>query len=251
MLANVWPVPGMVVPAYSCGAEQLGVHPGHAGHQAGVDGVRTEVGGVHGRDAVDPAADGVPLALTGGGGGDEGHDGGRGRQVGRAGRRRGRWWPDHVGFGMAPAAGLPPLGGACHVYQVFSAQVTMPPPPWSRTHSVSRLPTVGPRAGSVAAEPSETHTGESSTRITSEDGRLRVATDDRRSLPALLLAQGPAFAPGAAWPGRGRGGVSRSARHAAGWSRPRGGRPAPSVTASSWSKMMSAGTVLRGPRPTS
>ena len=56
-----------------------------------------------------------------------------------------------TGFGMAPAAGLPPLGGACHVYQVFSAQVTMPPPPWSRTHSVSRLPIVGPRAGLVAA----------------------------------------------------------------------------------------------------
>ena len=68
---------------------------------------------------------------------------------------------DDVGFGMAPAAGLPPLGGACQVYQVFSAQVTMPPPPWSRTHSVSRLPGVGPRAGLVAAWPIDAQTGDS------------------------------------------------------------------------------------------
>src|SRR5664279_3942196 len=51
-----------------------------------------------------------------------------------------------VGTGMAPATGFPPLGGACQVYQVFSAQVTTPPPPWSRTHSVSRAPTVLPIA---------------------------------------------------------------------------------------------------------
>src|SRR5450631_1491681 len=71
-----------------------------------------------------------------------------------------------TGFGMAPATGLPPLGGACHVYHVFSAQVTIPPPPWLRTHSVRRLPTVGPRAESVAALASENQIGESNTRIT-------------------------------------------------------------------------------------
>ena len=66
-----------------------------------------------------------------------------------------------VGVGMAPAAGLPPLGGAFHVYQTFSVQVTMPPPPWSRTHSVSRVPTVGPRAGLVAAWPADAQIGDS------------------------------------------------------------------------------------------
>ena len=63
---------------------------------------------------------------------------------------------DEVGFGMAPATGFPPLGGACHVYQVFSAQVTIRrPPPWSRTHSVRPIfsPADGPeRRRSVAAE---------------------------------------------------------------------------------------------------
>src|SRR5664280_1495139 len=63
------------------------------------------------------------------------------------------------GAGMAPLAGFPPLGGACSVYQVFSAQVTRPPPPCPRTHSVSRTPTVVPLAGFMAAEPADTHTG--------------------------------------------------------------------------------------------
>src|SRR5580692_10800329 len=70
------------------------------------------------------------------------------------------------GAGMAPLAGFPPLGGACQVYQVFSAQVTTPPPPWSRTHSVSRAPTVLPSAWLVAADPSEIQTGVRRRRIT-------------------------------------------------------------------------------------
>src|ERR1700682_2733336 len=58
-----------------------------------------------------------------------------------------------VGAGIAPCFGFPPLGGACQVYQVFSAQVTRPPPPWSRTHSVRRAPGVLPSAWLVAADP--------------------------------------------------------------------------------------------------
>src|SRR3984893_15122582 len=72
-----------------------------------------------------------------------------------------------VGAGIAPLAGFPPLGGACQVYQVFSAQVTMGPPPWPRTHSVSRAPTVFPRAWLVAADPREIHRGVSRRRMTS------------------------------------------------------------------------------------
>ena len=81
---------------------------------------------------------------------------GTGRWAGPAG-----WVVEGVasGAGMAPFWGFPPLGGACQVYQVFSAQVTRPPPPWSRTHSVSRAPGVFPSAGSVAADPAEIHTG--------------------------------------------------------------------------------------------
>ena len=140
-----------------------------------------------------------------------GHDGGRGGQVGRAGGHRVGGRRRRLGFGMAPAAGLPPLGGACHVYQVFSAQVTMPPPPWSRTHSVSRLPAVGPRAGLVAAWPSDAHTGVRRTTITTRTVVFgwRPTTVGRSR--TLLLAQGPALAPGRLGQRVGVAGGARSA----------------------------------------
>ena len=105
---------------------------------------------------------------------------------------------DATGSGMAPAAGLPPLGGACHEYQVSSAHVTMPPPPWSRTHSVSRPPTVGPSAGLVAAVASDAHTGVSRTSTTSRTVVFgwRPTTVDRSR--RFWLAQRPPLAPGRA-----------------------------------------------------
>ena len=120
----------------------------------------------------------------------------------------------------------------------------MPPPPWSRTHSVSRLPTVGPsgRVGGRAPERppqrGEQHQEDQ------EDRRLRMASDDGRPLPALLLLERPPLAPGRLGQGVGVAGGARD--------RVRGGvesiegRPTASSTGgSSWSKMMLPDTVLR------
>ena len=133
-------------------------------------------------------------------------DGGGDREVGRAGRL-GRWrsWPPGRGWHRLP--GFPPLGGACHVYQVFSAQVTRPPPPWSRTHSVSRRPWCGPSAGLVAAA-GEIHSGvraSTTTRtVTSGGGR------SGSPLAAIFSFERPGVPAGWGWPGRGRGGPSAS-----------------------------------------
>ena len=182
--------------------------------------------------AVDRAPDRVPLALAGGRGRTRRARWAPGRAGGPAPPPPGRSWRRPTRPGMAPAAGLPPLGGACHVYQVFSAQVTMPPPPWSRTHSVSRPPTVGPRAGLVAAGPSEAHTG---VRRTSTTSRTVVfgcrPTSVERS--RALLAQGPALAAGR--PGQGVGVAGGGAGPVRpGWTSTTGG-VAPR-SASSWSK---------------
>src|SRR6202011_4893032 len=57
----------------------------------------------------------------------------------------------------------PPTGGAWWEYQVFSAQVTIDPAPCPRSHSENLAGTLVPRPGLVSAEPSDHHTGVSST----------------------------------------------------------------------------------------
>ena len=186
------------------GAEQLGVHPRHPGDQAGVDGVGPEEGGVHGRDAVDGAADRVPLALARRRRGHERGDGRRRGQVGRAGGHRdgGAWRPAPSGWRRA--AGLPPLGGAFHVYQVFSAQVTIPPPPWLRTHSVSRLPTGRPEGriggGGAQRRPDRREQDQDH----EQDRRLRVAARRSSSARGASACAGRGAHGGTACPGRGR-----------------------------------------------
>ena len=97
-----------------------------------------------------------------------------------------------------------------------------PPPPWLRTHSVRRLPTVGPRAGSVAAD-SENQSGE---RAPGSQGR-RCSSDGgppRSTAPAASASAGPGARGGPAWPGRGRGAGARRLTPPSGWSRPTAGR---------------------------
>ena len=80
---------------------------------------------------------------------------------------------------MADWAGVPPTGGGWWEYHRFSAQLTMPLPPWPRNHSAPRAATEVPSPGSARALPSEIQTGVSSTTAAS----TAVATGCR---PAIV-----------------------------------------------------------------
>ena len=161
-------------------------------------------GGVDGREAVDRAPDGCHWPSPGVGVGHKGRDGRRCGQVGRPGRLGGRGGGHRGGNGAL--WGLPPLGGACQVYQVFSAQVTRPPPPWSRTHSVRRAPGVVPSAWLVAAMAARSTPG-SGPQEHQEHHRLRMPADQGTS-PASSPCAGPGVPSGsAAASGGGRGAV--------------------------------------------
>ena len=206
------------------GAQQLGVHPGHTGDQAGVDGVRAQVGGVHRRHAVDGATDGVPLAFAGRGGRHERHDGrGRGQVGGTAGDGSASWATStRSASGWHRRLACRPWGAR--------ATCTRCPRPTSRCRRRrGRGPTrsAGCRAWARGRGwwPPGPSTPTAGTGGPGARRRSSSSDGDRRAWAARGCAAcaGPGARAGSAWTPRGRAG-GRPTGVAAAWTRPPGVR---------------------------
>ena len=169
--------------------QELGVHPGHADHIAGVDGVGPERGLVDRRNTPDQADRRTTTDL---------HRGSPGRQRVGSGRvvaggpgPKPHWPSMRAGHGLRPAGGLPPTGGGWWLYHSFSTQFTTGAPPCPRTHSEKRAPTELPRAGLSRAPPSET----ASQPMTLQRARTRTTLIRRRRWTVEPFER-PSCAPG-------------------------------------------------------
>ena len=79
--------------------------------------------------------------------------------------------------GCMPFDGVPPTGGGWWEYQTFSAQLTTPPPPWSRAHSANLALTLLPSDSLVRAMPADTQIGVAASTTKEKSAHELVASD--------------------------------------------------------------------------